>query len=190
VEPLFISMKIGYLTHALVKLTANDTPEKIELVRKAWTKLFPDRPFEFSFMDEDVAAQYDKHTRWSKIMGLSTVFAILIACLGLFGLSGINAVNRTKEVGIRKVMGAKLSNIFVLLNRQYVVLALIAFVLAVPLSWYGMNRWLSSFKFAITIGWEIFAVSIIAGLAIALLTVSYHAIKAALINPADTLKHE
>jgi len=190
VEPMLISIDNGYLMTILAKLTPGDTPEKIEHLRTTWLALFPDRPFEYTFVDEDVAAQYDTHTRWSKIMGLSTAFAILIACLGLFGLSGINAVNRTKEIGIRKVMGAKLSSIFILLNKQYVIYASLAFVLAVPLSWYAMNRWLDLFKFAITIGWEIFAFSILAGLLIAMLTVSYHAIKAALINPADTLKHE
>jgi putative ABC transport system permease protein len=190
VEPMFISLKNGMLTNILIKLTPENTAEKIEQVKKAWLELYPDRPFEYTFMDEDIASQYNKHTRWSTIMGLSTLFAILIACLGLFGLSGINAVNRTKEIGIRKVMGAKLSSIFILLNKQYVLYASLAFVLAVPLSWYAMNRWLDSFKFAITIGWEIFAFSILAGLLIAMLTVSYHAIKAALINPADTLKHE
>lgn len=190
VEPMFISLKNGMLTNIMIKLTPGSTPEKIESVKKAWLELYPDRPFEYTFVDEDVAAQYDKHTRWSKIMGLSTIFAILIASLGLFGLSGINAVNRTKEIGIRKVMGAKLSSIFVLLNRQYVIYAFIAFALAIPLSWYAMTRWLGSFKFAITIGWEIFAVSLLSGLMIAMLTVSYHAVKAALINPAETLKHE
>jgi putative ABC transport system permease protein len=190
VEPMLISIDNGYLMTILAKLTPGDTPEKIEHLRKTWLKLFPDRPFEYTFVDEDVAAQYDKHTRWSKIMGLSTAFAILIACLGLFGLAGINAINRTKEIGIRKVMGAQLSSIFVLLNKQFVLFALIAFVLAVPVSWYLMNWWLTSFKFAITIGWELFAFSLLSGLSIALATVSYHAIKAALINPADTLKHE
>lgn len=190
IEPMFISLNMGFLTTILAKITPGDTPDKIEHLRKTWTKLFPDRPFEYTFMDEDLTAQYDKHIRWSKIMGLSTVFAIVIACLGLFGLSGINAVNRTKEIGIRKVMGAKLSSIFVLLNKQYIIYAFIAFTLAIPLSWYAMNKWLTSFKFAITIGWEIFAVSLLSGLMLALLTVSYHALKAALINPAETLKHE
>lgn len=190
VEPMFISLKNGMLTNIMIKLAPNNIPEKIEHVKKTWLELYPDRPFEFTFLDQDLAAQYDKHTRWSKIMGLSTAFAILIASLGLFGLSGINAVNRTKEIGIRKVMGAKLSSIFVLLNKQYVLYAFIAFVLAIPLSWYAMDQWLDSFKFAITIGWETFAFSILTGLIIALFTVSYHAIKAALINPADTLKHE
>lgn len=190
VDPMFISLKNGMLTNILIKFTPDNIPEKIARVKNAWLELYPGRPFEYSFIDEDVASQYDKHTRWSKIMGLSTVFAIVIACLGLFGLSGIHAVNRTKEIGIRKVMGAKLSSIFVLLNRQYVIYAGLAFTLAIPLSWYAMNQWLSSFTFAITIGWEIFAVSLLSGLMIALFTVSYHAIKAALINPAETLKHE
>lgn len=190
IAPMFISLKIGYLTTILVKITPDQVPEKVEQLRKAWVSLYPDKPFEYTFVDEDVAKQYDMYKRWSKIMGLSTIFAILIACLGLFGLAGINAINRTKEIGIRKVMGAPLSSIFLLLNRQFIFFALIAFVLAIPASWYAMSKWLSSFQFAITIGWQLFAFSLLAGLTIALLTVSYHAIKAALINPAETLKHE
>lgn len=190
IEPMFISQEVGSLMNILVKITPEQIPEKIEQLRKAWVSLYPDKPFEYTFVDEDVAKQYDMYKRWSKIMGLSTIFAILIACLGLFGLAGINAINRTKEIGIRKVMGAPLTSIFMLLNRQFMFFALIAFVLAIPASWYAMNQWLSSFKFAITIGWQLFAVSLLAGLSLALLTVSYHAIKAALINPAETLKHE
>jgi putative ABC transport system permease protein len=193
VEPMFISMdkqNIGYLTTLLVKVSANDVSGGLEKVKKMWTELFPDRPFDYSFMDEDVAKQYESHSRWSSIMGLSTGFAILISCLGLFGLAGVNALNRTKEVGIRKVMGAEMSSIFVLLNRQYIWLSLIAFSLAIPFSWYVMDKWLADFKFKITMGWEIFAISVVAGLAIALTTVSYHAIKAALVNPAETLKYE
>ena len=143
--------------------------------------MFPDKPFEYTFVDEQVAKQYKMYQRWMNIMGLSTAFAIIIASLGLFGLAGINAVNRTKEIGIRKVMGAELASIFILLNKQYVWLALIAFTLAVPVSWYAMNKWLGSFKYAITIGWELFAISMLAGVVLALLTVSYH---------AETLKYE
>ena len=190
VQPMFLTLGNGYLTTILVKLTPENIPDKIDQMRKTWLKLFPDKPFEYTFMDEDVAAQYNMHTRWSKIMGLSTIFAIIIACLGLFGLAGINAINRTKEIGIRKVMGAPVGNIFVLLNKQYFWLAIIAFALAAPLSWYAMNKWLATFKFAITIGWELFAISMLVGLLVALLTVSYHAIKAALVNPAETLKYE
>jgi putative ABC transport system permease protein len=193
IEPMILSMdkdNAGYLFTMLVKLSAGDMRESINMLRNAWNEISPSMPFDYSFLDEDVAAQYASYDRWMSIMGFSTGFAILISSLGLFGLSGINAVNRTKEIGIRKVMGAELVTIFVLLNKQYVFLAVIAFSIAAPASWYAMNQWLSDFKFAITIGWELFALSMAGGLIIALLTVSYHAIRTALINPAQTLKYE
>lgn len=193
IEPMFLSMSkssIGHVTTVMIKLKEGSVSESVESVRKTWVSLFPDKPFEYTFVDEDVAKQYETYTRWMNITGLSTGFAIIIACLGLFGLAGINALNRTKEIGIRKVMGAELGSIFVLMNRQYVWLSLIAFVLAAPVSWYIMNKWLESFEFKITIGWEIFAMSMAGGLLMALLTVSYHALKAATLNPAETLKYE
>jgi putative ABC transport system permease protein len=193
VEPMFLSMdkeQVGYLVNMLVKISSNDVTGGLDKIKNIWKELNPNRPFDYSFLDEDVARQYESHQRWMKIMGLATGFAIVISCLGLFGLAGINAINRTKEIGIRKVMGANLSNIFVLLNRQFVWLAIIAFAIGVPFSWYTMNKWLEDFKFKITLGWELFAFSILAGLGIALLTVSYHAIRAALTNPAETLKYE
>src|SRR5690349_16330739 len=125
-----------------------------------------------------------------KITSLAATFAILISCLGLFGLAGINAVNRTKEIGIRKVLGAGISNIFILLNRQYLWLSLIAFTLAAPASWYAMSEWLSGFKFSIELGWELFTISMLGGLLVALASVSYHTIRTASINPAETLKQE
>ncbi len=194
IEPMFLSMNkkdLGYVTTVMIKLKGEDLTESVEAVKKSWASLFPDKPFEYTFVDEDVARQYESYDRWMKITGLSTAFAIVIACLGLFGLAGINALNRTKEIGIRKVMGAELGNIFILLNRQYVWLSLIAFGLAAPVSWYVMQEWwLKSFTFKIEIGWELFAISMLAGLFVALVTVSYHGIKAALINPAETLKYE
>lgn len=193
IGPLFLSMdkeRVGYLTTMLVKVSSTDIPETIKMLESTWKELYPNKPFEYSFLDEDVAKQYASHERWMKIMGLSTGLAILIACLGLFGLSGINSLNKTKEIGIRKIMGAELGNIFFLLNREYFMYALIAFSLAVPVAWYGMDKWLADFQFRITVGWGIFAVSILSGLVIAVLTVSYHGIKASLVNPAETLKYE
>jgi putative ABC transport system permease protein len=193
IEPMLLSMDkdyAGYLNVMLIKLAPGELRESVDMLRKAWNDVSPSLPFEYSFLDEDVAAQYASYDRWMKIMGFSTGFAILISSLGLFGLSGINALNRTKEIGIRKVMGAELSNIFFLLNKEYALMAIVAFAIAAPASWYVMTKWLSDFKFAITIGWELFAASMAGGLLIALLTVSYHAIRTALINPAETLKYE
>jgi putative ABC transport system permease protein len=193
IEPAFLSMdkkNVGYLTTILVKLSPNNIRENLDEVKKSWISLFPDKPFVFTFVDEDVARQYASYKRWMNITTLSTGFAIIIACLGLFGLAGINALNRTKEIGIRKVMGAELRSIFFLLNREYFLYAIVAFALAAPVSWYVMEKWLASFQFKIAMSWELFVVSMIIGLAVAVLTVSYHAIKAALINPAETLKYE
>jgi len=193
IEPMFISMDkefAGHLDNILIKVSSNNIPDFLNRLNSGWHELYPDKPFEYTFLDEDVASQYESYQRWMKIMGLSTVFAIVVSCLGLFGLAGINAVNRTKEIGIRKVMGAELTSIFTLMNKQFVWLSVIAFALAIPFSWYVMNKWLSGFKYRIEIDWKLFAVSVVAGTSIALLTVSYHAFKAAMTNPAETLKHE
>lgn len=193
-EPMFLSMdntNVGHLTTMLLRLGSNDLTGGLEKVKGIWKELYPDKPFDYSFLDEDVARQYKSYQRWMSIMALATGFAILISCLGLFGLAGINAVNRTKEIGIRKVMGADLKTIFILLNRQFVWLALVAFCIASPLSWWFITKWyLKDFTFKVALTWELFAISMGAGLLLALATVSYHAIKAALINPAETLKYE
>jgi putative ABC transport system permease protein len=190
IEPLMMTQEWGAGT-AMIRLAAGDVPAAVEKVSKAWKELFPDMPYEYSFLEDDVAAQYDSYERWINITGFATGFAIVISCLGLFGLAGINAVNRTREIGIRKVMGADVSTIFILLNRQYIVLSIIAFAAAIPLSYYALTKWfLDDFKFKVSLGWEVFALSMGIGLLVATLTVSYHGIKAALINPAETLKYE
>jgi len=193
IEPMFLSMdkkEVGNLTTMLVKVRAGDLPSTVKLLYRAWNEISPNLPFDYSFLDEDVARQYESYARWMNIMGLSTGFAVLISCLGLFGLAGINAVNRTKEIGIRKVMGAAMMNIFVLLNKQYLGLSAIAFVIAAPAAWYAMKLWLADFQFAIEMRWELFALSLLTGLFIALTTVSYHAIRAAMADPTKTLKYE
>lgn len=193
-EPMFLSMNkssVGYLTTMLVKVAGTNVTAGLERVKEIWKELYPDKPFDYTFLDQDVANQYKSYQRWMSIMGLSTGFAILISCLGLFGLAGINAVNRTKEIGIRKVMGADLQTIFILLNKQFIVLALVAFSMAAPLSWWFISKWyMKEFTFKVPLTWDLFALSMGAGLLLALATVSYHAIKVALVNPAETLKYE
>lgn len=180
----------GHITTTYIKMSGTDMPGTIQEIERTWRSLFPDKPFEYSFLDETIMKQYNSYERRMSIMTAATGFAILISCLGLFGLAGVNAINRTKEIGIRKVMGADIRSIFILLNGQYVWLSLIAFAVAIPFSWYVMNKWLSGFEFRITMGWELFAFSILTGLLVALATVSYHAVRVSLINPADTLKYE
>lgn len=193
IDPMFVTLdrgEPGYVMASYIRISGTDIPGTVQKIEAAWRGLFPDKPFEYSFLDEKIQKQYESYEKRMSIVGVSTVFAILISCLGLFGLAGINAVNRTREIGIRKVMGADVRSIFVLLNRQYVWLSLIAFTLAIPFSWYVMDNWLKGFEFRIPMGWELFALSMLAGLGVALLTVSYHAVRASLVNPAETLKYE
>jgi putative ABC transport system permease protein len=193
IKPMFFTLNRkegGHLMASYIRIAGNDVPGTVQQIESTWKRLFPDKPFEYKFVDEMIAEQYKRYESRMNLVGVSTIFAILISCLGLFGLAGINAVNRTKEIGIRKVMGADLRSIFILLNRQYVWLSLIAFALAMPFSWYVMDMWLNGFEFRIPMGWQLFAVSMVAGLVVAVLTVSYHAIRASLVNPAETLKYE
>ncbi len=192
IEPMILttSPDNGMLTTMMIKFTPGDIPLKMAKVEAAWKELAGDKPFDYSFLDEDVAGQYKAYEKWSNIMGLSTVFAILIACLGLFGLAGINAVNKTKEIGIRKVLGAEVIQILYMLNKQYVVISLIAFLIAIPLSWYVMDTWLANFNNATSLGWSIFASAMVIELLLALITVSYHGLRAANEQPVKALKYE
>jgi putative ABC transport system permease protein len=192
IDPMFLTMDktFGHYQYILVKLSSTDISGSIKKLEKAYKELAPDKPFEYTFLDEKVAMQYQSYERWINIITLTTGFAILISCLGLFGLAGTNVVNRTKEIGIRKVLGSGVSDIFVLLNKQFVWLSAIAFVLATFPAWYAMNKWLNSFQFKIEMSWVLFAVSMGVGLLVVLITVSYHTLKAINVNPAETLKYE
>ncbi len=114
IEPLFLTMDkfFGYHTKILIRVEAGNVPASLNKVQSLWKELFPDKPFDYTFLDQDVTKQYDSYERWMSITSLATGFAILISCMGLFGLAGINAVNRTKEIGIRKVLGAEMASIF------------------------------------------------------------------------------
>ncbi|MEX1238301.1 MAG: FtsX-like permease family protein, partial [Cyclobacteriaceae bacterium] len=165
--------KFGRFQYALVKVSSQNLSEAIGKLQTAFKALSPDKPFEYEFLDENVRLQYEAYERWMNVMGFSTFLAIVVSCLGVFGLSGLNIVNRTKEIGLRQVLGAGIKDIFVLMNKQYVWLCLIAFVLAVYPAWYAVDRWLSNFQFAIgsTLIW--FCASAVAGLVIVLLTTTY-----------------
>ena len=192
IEPMLLTMDktFGGYQYILAKLSPNDIHSSIKRLEKVYKLLAPDKPFEYSFLDEKVELQYQSYKRWMSIMGLTAGFAILISCLGLFGLSGTNVVNRTKEICIRKILGSKVRDIFLLLNKQFFWLSIIAFVMATFPAWYIMNKWLDSFQFKIQISWVSFALSMGAGLLVVLITVGYHTVKAIRMNPAETLKYE
>jgi putative ABC transport system permease protein len=192
IGPMFLTMDkmFGNYQYILVKVSATDIPVTLKKLEKTYREVAPDKPFEYTFLDETVAQQYKSYEQWMKLMSLTTSFAIIISCLGLFGLAGTNVVNRTKEIGIRKVLGSGASDLLILLNKQFFWLAVIAFIVAALPARYVMNEWLNSFQFRIQIGWGLFGFSALSGLLVVLLTISYHTMKAIRVNPAETLKCE
>ncbi|MFD2872492.1 ABC transporter permease [Mucilaginibacter ximonensis] len=175
---------------ASIKLRPDNMPATIAAINKTWSTLFPDRLFKYEFIDDHIAAMYTQEQKVYTAFQLFSGIAILIGCLGLYGLIAFAASQRTKEVGIRKVLGAPLSSIVGLFTREFVVLIAIAFLIAAPLGYFMMHKWLQNFAYHISIGPTIFLVSISASLAIAALTTAHQTIKAALANPVKSLRSE
>jgi putative ABC transport system permease protein len=159
-------------------------------IEKTWTAAFPDQLFEYSFLDETLAQAYQAETRTASLIEVATFLAVLIACMGLFGLATFTAEQRTKEIGVRKVLGASVSSIIGLLSRDFLKLVMIAFVVASPIAWYVMNLWLQNFEFRIQIAWWMFLAAGMLMTLIALLTVSFQSVRAARLDPVKSLRVE
>jgi putative ABC transport system permease protein len=173
-----------------MRISTKDIPSLVTQVEDKWNSMAPGQPFHYSFMDADFNKIYNAEQRTGKLFITFAVIAILIACLGLFGLVTYAAEQRTKEIGIRKVLGAKVSGLVALLSKDFMKLVFIASLVAFPVSWWAMNKWLQSFAYRIAISWWIFALALLIAIMIALLTVSIQAIKAALANPIRSLRTE
>jgi putative ABC transport system permease protein len=173
-----------------VRLKAGNLVANLNTLKEVWKQVEPEQEFEYRFLDESVAAQYRQEQRTATIVRIASVLSIFIACMGLFGLATLTVVRRTREIGIRKVLGASVGNVVRLLSKEFVVLVIIAAVIAFPLGWWAMNKWLEDFAYRIHIAWWVFPIAGIAALIIALLTVSIQAIKAALANPVKSLRTE
>jgi putative ABC transport system permease protein len=175
---------------ASVKLNLAQAKPAIAAMQKLWDKYYPDFAFTNSFLDQDIAAYYRQETQLSQLYQLFAAVAIFISCLGLYGLVTFMAVQRKKEIGVRKVLGAPVSAILILLSREFTLLIGIAFLIAAPIAWYFMHSWLQQYAYHITLGPELFAITIIGSIVIAWVTVGYTAIKAALANPVKSLRNE
>ncbi len=162
----------------------------VSMIQSTWKRLISDTPFEYSFLDESIQKQYTEDKKVSSIISSFTAIALLISCLGLYGLSTYMAERRFKEIGVRKVLGASVTQIVGLMSIEFVKLVLVAFAISVPLAWYGMNKWLEGFAYKISVNAMVFVYAGAAALAIALLTVSFESIKAAMGNPVDSLRNE
>ncbi len=155
-----------------------------------WKSFAPGTPFDYSFLDEEFDTLYRSEQRMGTVFGVFTFLSIFVACLGLLGLSIFTAERRRKEIGVRKVLGASVQSVVGLLSKDFLKLVIIAALIAFPFAWYAMNKWLQDFAYRVTIGWKVFVIAAIAALVIALFTVSFHAIKAAIANPVKSLRTE
>ncbi len=173
-----------------VKIKEKNTQETIAIIKEKFNTIVPDKPFSYTFIEDELAAQYESEERWSRIIRYASIFAILIACSGLFGLTLLTVARRTKEIAIRKINGASVSSIVFLLSKQFAFLVLLSNIIAWPVAYYAMNKWLQNFAYRIDLSWWIFVLAGLLALVIALVTVSYQAIKVARANPVDALRYE
>lgn len=190
IQPLMITAKEWWRSVIVLNVQTNNMPETLDKIKAVHQEIFPDIPFDLSFVDDRIDQQYQDFFRLSNIIQAFSILAIIISCLGLFGLAAFVTEQRTKEISIRKVMGATEATILVLLSRQFIFWIIIANCIAAPIAWFGMNRVLQMFHFRISLTPWPFLLSGLSVLVVALITVSYQTIRAAVINPASALKYE
>ena len=191
VEPL--TMQIGHSTsigYGLLRLKTGTMVSMMEKVKKFWKSEFPDKEFQGSFLDENTERWYKKEQQLSTIYSIAAAIAIIISCMGLFAIALLMIEQRIKEIGVRKSLGASIQSIVTMLSKDFVKLVVVAIIIATPIAWYAMSNWLKDFAYRIQIQWWVFAVTGIGAIAIALLTVAYQSIKAAMMNPVKSLRSE
>ncbi|MEP7267337.1 MAG: ABC transporter permease [Saprospiraceae bacterium] len=174
----------------LLRIDPKNKPKTIAAIENIYHSLVPNRPFKYDFIDDLNLKNYEAEAKWKQIIAFGAILMILISCIGLFGLTTLSIQKRLKEIGVRKVLGASVFQISNLISKNYIALVLLSFVIAIPTALFAVQKWLESFAYKIDLGWKIFAFAIILTSSIALLTVSYQAIKAALMNPVKSLRSE
>jgi len=186
-----LSLVIGKDVGAVsVKLEKGNPSEALSSIEKVWNRNIPNQALNYTFLEQEFAQMHDDVQRMGKIFNSFALFALLVACLGLFALSAFMVEQRRKEISIRRVLGAPFKNIYQLLTLDFLKLIVISICIAIPIGWYFMNRWLEGFAYHITIGWEIFATAALIALGIAILTISYQSIGAAFLQPTKGLRTE
>jgi putative ABC transport system permease protein len=180
----------GWYGFLSARVNTNDMQKSIESLKTTWAKVFPAHQPEYFFVDEDYNKQYKSEQRLSSLSIIFSILTIFISCLGLLGLVMVAVSQRIKEIGIRKVLGASVSNVVGLLSKDFLKLVLLAGIIAFPIAWFSMNKWLQDFAYRINIGWWVFVLAGILALVIAFITVSFQAVKAANANPVKNLRTE
>ncbi len=190
IDPQLILLRPDMRNEYSIKLQSANMQQNIAAIQKLWDKFFPNDPFSYFFLDDLYAKQYASDQQFGKMFTLFAFLAILIACFGLLGLSAYNILQRTKEIGIRKVLGASIQNVVYMLSKDFLTLVAIAFVVAIPLAWLIMHSWLQNYAYRININWWVFLVAGMIAVLIAVITISFQAIKAAIANPVKSLRTE
>ena len=188
ISPLYMSLQPE--SGLIFKIKTTDVAGLLATMKKQWDSYNTDEPFTYTFMDDLYNKTYSAEQKTGTILNIFSVLIIFVACLGLFGLATYTAEQRTKEIGIRKVLGASVTQVTQMLSKEFLKLVLIASLIAFPAAWWAMNKWLQSFAYRINISWWVFVVAGFTALLIALLTVSFQAIKAAIANPVKSLRTE
>ena len=189
IGPMFLNRN-DFGGYAMVRTQPGKTQQTVDALEQIWKEVYPDYPFEYHFLDQDIDNMYKSEQRLGSLFNVFAVLAIVISCLGLYGLSAYLAERRTRELGIRKVLGASGFQLVYLLSATFTRPILIATIIAVPIAWYGMSQWLSGFAYHVSIGWTVFVIAFLSALFIAWLTVSFESIKAATTNPVNSLRSE
>jgi len=190
VAPLLITTNGTMYSQAGIKLATTNISSTLQSVKKIWEQTFPDFVYEYKFLDDKIASFYKQENQLSQLYKIFAAIAIFLSCLGLYGLASFMAAQRIKEVGIRKVLGATTGNIVYLFSKEFIILISIAFVISTPVAWYYMHQWLQDYPYRINMSWWIFILGGVASVLIALITVSFQAIKAAVANPVKSLRTE
>ena len=192
VQPMvvFIPRDSTNYNYMSVKINSGDVPAAIAHIESIWKKFMPQFPFDYRFLDDDFAQLYEAEQRQGRVFIGFAMLAILVACLGLFGLTAFVAQQRVKEIGIRKVLGATTTGIVGLLSKDFMKLVFIALILASPIAWYLMNGWLENFAYRVDIQWWVFALAGLAAVGVAFFTVSFQSVKAAMADPVESLRSE
>jgi ABC-type antimicrobial peptide transport system permease subunit len=191
-RPMLISgAKSNWFGTLLIKLNAkNQTTDNLKKAEAIFKKYNSEYPFDYKFVDEEYARKFENEQRQGVLAALFAGLTIFISCLGLFGLATYMAENRIKEIGVRKVLGASVTGIMALLSKDFIILVIISFVIAAPIAYWGMFKWLQDYTYRVSINWWVFALAGLLSVLIALLTVSYQSIKAAVANPVKSLRTE
>ena len=190
IGPLGMTWNDDWFGYINIKISPEDIPSTLKIIQKEWEKICPSIPFEYTFIDQAFDKMYKSEERLAKFFKYFSILAIFIAALGLFGMSAFIAESRTKEIGIRKVLGSSVNKILIHLSSEFAIWVFIANLIAIPIAYYGMNKWLQGFAYKIHLTIDIFILSAIFSFLIAIITVSFHSLKVANKNPVSSLRYE